>query len=787
VDDRGVREAAGTGRLPDSGIAEPARTELSSTKRFDVFLSYDRASRPAVGRIAQRLCDQQIDVWWDGWSLTPGVSWQDEIIDGLYASGSCAVIVGQSGLQGWVREEFSIALDRGTKDPSFRLFVVLLPGAPQPSGPSFAFLLNRTWVDLRAGIDDPAGFQDLLHAITGTPPRHEAAIPTSGSCPYRGLERFEEEHADCFFGRENEVAVAVEKLASSRFLAVLGPSGSGKSSLLRAGLVTAVRRGRVPGSGAWTIEIMTPGSRPLVALAAKLTHLFPDVPVPATLDKLADECRSLDLAISLALQDRPQSDRLLLVVDQFEELFTVCSSESQRAGFLANLLYAASIPEGRLSVVLGMRADFYHRCAAYPELRALVADEQVLVGPLDDNSMRRAIEEPASKVGLEIEPGLVDTIMADVGNRPGALPLLEHVLLEVWRQRRGTMLTLSAYVAAGGVQGALAKRANAVFGAFNQRQQQVARHVLLRLIQPGDTAEDTRRRAAMAELVTKSHDRADVDAVVKAMTDQRLLTIGRDQATGDQVVDIAHEALIRGWPELRNWIDDEREQLRAQRHLTDAALEWDRAGRRDEDLYSGARFASWEERSLDEVSGVESDFLKQSRARRARQQAAGRRRLRLALGGALVAVTSIAVIAFVGLWQVTKERDVAAGQRDLARSRDLVNQSDAQADRDPQLAALLRLAAFRLDESAETRGGLLRSVVQTQGAQRFLEGHTGNVGGVAFSPDGRTLVSGSNELIFWDVPGRNRVATLGNLPSSVTAVAFSPDGRTLAAPTSTGR
>ena len=491
--------------------------------QFDVFLSYNSADRPTVERVAELLRQARLEPWLDRWNLTPGKPWQEEIVAGLGAAKTCAVFVGPAGLGDWAREELAVAQNRAAKERDFRIFMVLLPDAPEVSDPSLAFLRTRMWVDLRQGLAGPDGIDDLVAAVTGTPRRRDV-VTAPGTCPYRGLEPFDEDHAQFFFGRDNDVALALEKLKAGRFVAVLGPSGSGKSSLLRAGLIPAVRRGALAGSEKWAVRVFTPGARPLVALAALLSRLFPTQAMQQTLDQLQQDQRSLDLAVSLALAERPPEERVVLVADQFEELFTLCRNEDERASFLANLLYAATIPGGRVVVVLGMRADFYHRCAPYPDLRAMLG-EPLLVGPLDAAGLRQAIEEPAARVGLEIEKGLTDTILDSVSGRAGALPLLEHVLTQIWERRRGTMLTLEAYVATGGVEGALEQQADAIYGGFTPRQQEIARRVLLRLVQPGENAEDTRRRAGMDEIVVRPDDEGDVEAVVKALADQRLLTV----------------------------------------------------------------------------------------------------------------------------------------------------------------------------------------------------------------------------------------------------------------------
>jgi hypothetical protein len=422
-------------------------------------------------------------------------------------------------------------LDRSAKDRSFRVFLVLLSGLSEPfdSASLPAFLTTRTWVDLRKGFEDSRAFQVLINAVKGIP--LGAQVPAEASddlCPYRGLKPFDDEHARFFFGRDGEVQRLIEKLKASRFLAVLGPSGSGKSSVVRAGLVPALRRGALPDSNLWTIRVFVPGPRPLTALAAQLLRLCPQETPHKLLDQLQADQRTLDLAVATALVDRPAAERIVWVVDQFEEVFSLCQDETERRQFLGNLLHAASLADSRSVVVLTMRADFYPKCAAYPELAARISGSHFLVSPMERAGLRQAIEEPAQLVGLEFEEGLVATILDEVERQPGALPLLEHALLELWERRRGRMLTLEAYRATGGVEGAIAQRAETIFAGFDESQQAIARRVLLRLTQPGEGTEDTRRRATLDELVTRPDEVDAVEHVVQELVGARLLTMSAE-------------------------------------------------------------------------------------------------------------------------------------------------------------------------------------------------------------------------------------------------------------------
>ena len=736
-----------------------------------MFVSYNSADQQVVHRITERLRGERLEPWLDKWILTPGRPWQEEIVEGLAQASTCAVMVGPSGLGDWAREELAVAQDRAAKDRDFRMFMVLLPGAPDVNDPGLAFLRTRTWVDMRSGTADPAAFQDLVNAITGTA---RAPAPSDDqhadvACPYRGLESFDAEHAEYFFGREDDTAHVLEMLRSGRFVAVLGPSGSGKSSLVRAGVVHALQCGRLPGSETWTTRVFRPGAHPLTVLAAQLARVFPEKSMQRTLDELGDDERTLDLAVTLAFAEQPHDGRLVLVADQFEEAFTLCTDEEERQAFIANLLYAATIPGGRVAVILAMRADFYHLCANNPDLRTLVASRQFLVGPLSADGLRRAIEEPARRVGVELETGLLETILADIGDRPGTLPLLQHMLFEVWQRRRGRMLTLEAYVASGKLEGALAKRANAVYEAMPAHEQEIARRVLLRLVQPGEGTEDTRRRAAIGELVRRDDERDVVEGVVEALAGERLVTPDHDEVSGARVVDITHEALIRGWPELRSWIAEDRDRLRAHRRLTETALDWDRNGRDDGLLYRGARLAEWDDRDLGDLNDLEQAFLAASRQRQHRERAASRRRARIAVGGVLAAITAVATVALVGLAQVAQERD-------LAGSRLAVANSAAQLDREPLRALLLALEAYELRPTEESEQAVRLAVLRSKVLAALQVTAPTEP---AFSPDGRFVAVGGGDggVRLWEWAGGAPPRLLAGHPPGPSSGDFSPDGR----------
>jgi WD40 repeat protein len=790
-------------------------TSASSTARtFDVFLSHNSRDKPIVERAAERLRRAGLEPWLDLWALSPGGRWQEELAAGMRASSACAYFVGPNGEGDWEREELALAVDRAALDRRFRLFPVLLPGVPEPYDRTTLppFLATRTWVDLRRGIDDTRAFQGLVNAVKGIP--FGPAVPLvarDDACPYRGLQTFDESHADLFFGRDGDIQAVLEQLKASRFLAVLGPSGSGKSSLVRAGVIPALRRGAIRGSDGWTIEVVRLGGRPLETLAARLIELDVSESMHRTVDELERDDRTLHLASTLFVARRPASTRLVWVIDQAEELFTLGQDDAQRAQLIANLVYAASIPDGPAAVILTLRADFYSRCAAYPALAALLAGHQYLVGPMDEAGLRAAVEDPARAVGLEFESGLVDTILGDVASAPGTLPLLEHALFELWERRRGGMLTLEAYRETGGVQGAIAQRAETIYDRFDAPQQAIARRALLRLTQAGEGTEDTRRRATLREVAGLADEAQPVEEVVRNLADARLLTTSADQQTGERWVDISHEALIRGWPRLRGWLDEDRAGLRVHRRITEAAEEWERLGRDDGVLYRGARLAGaaeWRTANEGLLNGLEREFLDASVALQERERA-GRERVRRRV--TLAALTTATIFLLLAVFSAVQWQD-ANRQRDDAKElrQDAVTaQQQAERERDVALArqlaaragnfltrpdqglllsleANLSLDANRLSAEPDVRGSLLSALTNTRLATYLL--HTGySQVALALSPDGEVLAtSGGNRTILWHVARRAPIGEPLQHEGVVWSVAFSPDGGTLATGTQTG-
>ncbi|MDF1816656.1 MAG: toll/interleukin-1 receptor domain-containing protein, partial [Verrucomicrobiales bacterium] len=382
------------------------------------FLSHNTGDKPFVEAIGEALVAKGIPCWLDKWNLIPGEEWQEEIEAELKRCGSCVVFLGPGGISTWQHEEMRRAIARRVenRDEKFRVIPVLLPGVDPGKRSELPDFLTRTlWIEFRSANDEDA-LHRLISGIKGEPPKKHARIDST-RCPYMGLDAFHAEQADLYFGREADVQWLVKELKETRFLAIVGASGSGKSSLARAGLVPVLAEQEW--SSHWPVVVLRPGPRPLENLATALAKagLYQN---PGQLqEEMATRDNRLHLTVRQAVDEEAKPEqRVLLVVDQFEEVFTVCDDETQRNGFIENLLYAATIAGGRTVVVPTMRADFYPQCLSYPQLAAALSDSQLAVGAMDRENLREVIERPAEMVGCEFEPGLVELLLDDMEDQP---------------------------------------------------------------------------------------------------------------------------------------------------------------------------------------------------------------------------------------------------------------------------------------------------------------------------------------------------------------------------------
>jgi WD40 repeat protein len=630
-------------------------------------------------------------------------------------------------------------------------------------------------------------------------------LQLSDLCPYRGLAAFTEDHTEFFFGREKLVADFVDHLQGNpRFLAVVGPSGSGKSSVVQAGLFPALRRGEVLGSGQWHLLTFRPGVGPFSAL----TSAGLDVPQES----------DLQAAIRAFLETHPQVKRLVLFADQFEELFTLCPQPVQER-FLCQLL---ALLEGNLPVtlVLTLRADFYGHLLRYRPLVDWLKIGQINVPPMGQEELRAVVEEPALRLGLRFETGVVEAIVEEAGTADHPLPLLESALTQLWGQREDGLLTHAAYQAVGRVAGAIGQWAEDTYTELTPQERLLAQRVFTRLVHYGEgEVTDTRQRQALSELVARPEEQESLHRLVRRLADARLLVTGGDP--GAETVEIIHDALLQQWGRLRLWTAEQREFYLWRQRLDERLQEWEEQGQDEGALLRGALLAEAErwlgERSdylnLDEQAYIQESVALQEREQMARE----RRQRRIALGLAAGLVVTIA-LALLAWWQ----RNQAVYQAQIALGRRLAAQAVEQSDQDGELSLLLAVEAVRRASNVQeahsweavnalrqaistapvavlsgvseatfgpdgsqlaivSRDGTVRLWDVEAGAVSAFLYHESNVTGVTYSDDGRQLavIGEDNAVRIWDVEKGSRLAVLSH-ESRLWKVVFNPDGGLLA-------
>ena len=589
-------------------------------------------------------------------------------------------------------------------------------------------------VDLGSHRLEGLGTPERIHALAGP---GVSTPPSAGECPYRGLLAFEPADRSVFFGREEVTANIIGRLAPGGLLAVVGASGSGKSSVLRAGVVAAVRAGEV--EGLTDASLLTPGAVP-------------------------------------ALDADDRRDRLI-VVDQFEELFTLCEDADRRRAFIDALLPL------RCAVAIGVRADLYGRLSGHRELALAVADNQVLLGPMGSGELERAITEPARLAGLKLEPGLVELIVRDVAAEPGALPLLSHALRATWERRDGRTLTVAGYRETGGVASAIGRTADGLVDALPDEQRWLVRSVLVRMTELGESSEDSRRRVAVGELVPEGDAAGPVEALLHRLAEERLVTLD------DGSAELAHEALIREWPRLRRWLEADRAGIRAHQQLGDAARVWAAGGREPSDLYRGARLvAALElvESRRAELNATERAFLDASAEETDRERRAERRtnrRLRALLAGGAVLFVVALLGGVLAIFSRNTAQDAERAAEAQARTAD-AERIGALSRAAPSLAQamLYAAAAVEVEDTVKTRGDLLAALQRNWAAVRSLPLSSAGLTGAAVS---RGLLASTDaagvvrfiDLRTWAPSGAPVKLGRPILPGTV---AFSPDGGTLA-------
>lgn len=592
-----------------------------------------------------------------------------------------------------------------------------------------------------------------------------------GANPYRGLFAFAESDADLFFGRERLVEQMAEDLGAHPFLAVVGPSGSGKSSVVRAGLLPRLRS-----TGAF-VATMVPGERPLAELEIALSRIA-SAPVPDLAENLAADAGGLGAVLGAVL---PEPDReLVLLIDQFEEAFTL-ANPAERDLLMQSIFEALDDPAVPLRVVITARADFLGPILDHRIVGGQVRDHSRLVTPLDSEELHVAIVGPAETAGVAVESALAARLVSDAALSPGSLPLLQYSLTELYEHRADGVMTVDAYQRLGGMGAVLSQRAEEIYSGLDAKDRSASRRLFSRLITPGEGTDDTRRRAKQFELANVSND------LLGAYGAARLIAFDRDPTTREPTVEIAHEALISKWPRLRNWIGEDRDGVRVLRRLTASTMEWEASNREDSELYRGIRLATveeWADEHEAELSPAERAFLDASREQLDDEALLERRRGRR-LRSLLVTVAVIAVLAMVaGLIAVVqgREADRIARAADLRR---VMADSQIAVGDDPNRALLLALEAYRLDPSTETLGTI---VTAGRGSPTAWLGDIANgmsYRGVAFIDQELVIASNDQSIEVWDVANRSilRERPIGGL---IADIDLSTDTELVAAGSSDG-
>ncbi len=643
--------------------------------------------------------------------------------------------------------------------------------------------------------------------------------------PYKGLRSFDEADAADFFGREILVEQLVHRLSHSRtgqkrFLAVVGPSGSGKSSLVKAGLIPALRQGAMSGSDRWFYVTMLPSDQPIRELAVALLSVASQL-IPGLVDQLRKNVGALSVVAEQILGEG--TGELVLVIDQFEETFTLTQDEAERVQFLALLRTAVENAKSRVRVIVTLRADFYDRPLLYSDFGELIQARTQVVLPLHADELERAIVAPADSVGVHVESNLSAAIIADVRQEPGALPLLQYTLTEIFERRQGLSMTLEAYRSIGGVVGALARRAEEVYDTLGLEQKLLVRQIFLRLVTLGEGAEDVRRRALRSELASIVRDNAILQEILDVFGKHRLLSFDHVPETREPTVEVAHEALLRAWTRLRQWLDASREDVRQQRRLARLATEWADAQYDRSYLLRGMQlqqFEYWLSEANIALTEAEQRFVDASVAERQAQQDAERirmereaaleararrfqRRLIVLLAAGLLVAMALSFLAIDQRGEAQDARTEAEQNADLSQTQaaaaataaaiaerradelqslGLVREAEnVMRENQQDLGLTLAVEANRIIPDAPVQAQRFLSEIVPYAAVRLFNGHEVRINAIAMHPDGLQAISGDDNglLIAWNIATGEEMGRFEGHTRRVQAVDYTPDGTQL--------
>ncbi len=586
---------------------------MRKSLEFDVVLVCRASDRDRVDPIARWLEDRAgLKVWFEHWHLSAGEQRVTRIVEALERTRSCVLFAGAQGLDGDLLEALAPFLEPLVERKPFRLVPVLLPGGSAVRRPGVPSWLSRlSWVEWPRewSVGEPIdlGLEDLGLA-RGTVEKPETRV---NSCPFRGLQVFREQDAPFFFGREAQIQRALQYLRDHHFLTVQGPSGSGKSSFVQAGLIPELRaRGAL-------VALCSPRQHPLEELALVLRMEQGKTERCQHMDTLLERLTRNHCGLHFVARElvaEKARKPFFLIVDQFEELFTQTRDNTQRGIFLENLTQAVEL--GSIKLIVAMRSDFSDRCARLPKLSTWFREHLIQIESPTGDDLRAAMERPAAMAGLRFEAGLVERIIAEVEAAAGQMPLLGFSLLELYHRREGTRLTAAAYQEIGGIHGALAQRAQRELERLTPSQRKLLRKMFVfYLVQPGEGASNTRRRVLKEELLGLDGSSGEAEALVEAWTRARLLTITRDESRGLDWVEVAHDAMVQAWGQIRTWMEKHRESVDLLGRLRVATREWRRAGHHPDYLLQGAplkHLEDWFRVVEEDLTGEERVFVRAS-------------------------------------------------------------------------------------------------------------------------------------------------------------------------------
>ncbi|MEQ8675784.1 MAG: TIR domain-containing protein [Aggregatilineales bacterium] len=802
-----------------------------------VFVSYSRRNKNFAERIARDLSDAGLDVWVDWRQIHAGELWQNEIFRGIERSDILVACLSPDAVGSeWVQREINTARDQ----KKFIIPVMAINAYNNLQETDvLKWLLDVHFINFESRYEE--AFPELLNALPGKRRVgvYDVFAPEKIPNPFKGLEAFQQTDAHFFFGRDRLIERGLKRLKQKdrmRSLAVVGASGSGKSSLVRAGIIPKLRAEAIAGSDRWHVTIFTPGGMPIDALAQRLSPLVPDMESSQIAEKLLNEPTSLHNIIEQIIERSGGGDdkRLVLVIDQFEEAFTR-AGEKERQIFFDQLHHAASVKGGNTQIILTMRADFFDRLSQYPKLAEFFEQENmIIVTEMTAAELLHSIEGPAEAVGLKYEDGLAQRILDDVLSQPGSLPLLQYALKELYERRDGSLLANAAYDQIGGVRRALARHAEEIYSDLIAAQQSIMRRILLRLVEITEEGEATRRRVNRVDLSFRDMDDEAVQQLIDLMTapSSRLLITSREIKASDDIttppitwIEVSHEALIREWDRFKGWVSDNIESLRYGSELLKAATDW-RQGNRDKAyLVTGNRLVRAESWLQDaDATNLQRDFIlasvEENDRREAEKDAQAERELELQRRSAarlrnfvIVLIVSLVVAIALSLYAINRQgvavregnranvaltaaaNALSTAERSGGEASSLAlaaNASRILADNNTDLALVLALAANEIDNSPPQSRRTLAEVAYAPGT-RLVFSETGEaINDVALnSLNNLALSTSGSRILLWNSSTGSVLRTLNTDEAMhdepISSVVFHPDGAIAASAGNDGR